>query len=163
VHNFILDLGYDVNLFPNKTWEIMGKPKLIWSLVQLILANQHNIVPIGQLTRAPVNIDGVRSIVDFEVIEIMDDSQPYLALKGLEWAFGNQVIIDLKRREMIFEAGDLKVVAPLDPTEGKRYIDPMRENEIDNLYNMTTWMDGYVNPTRDGALSLRIIISCASD
>jgi hypothetical protein len=85
----------------------------------------------------PVNIDGVRSIADFEVIEIVDDSQPYPTLMGLEWAFDNHEIINLKRREMIFEVGDLKVTMPLDPTEGKRYIEPTKGNEIDNLYNMT--------------------------
>jgi hypothetical protein len=31
-----------------------------------------------------VNIDGVRSVVDFEVIEIVDDSRPYPTLMGLE-------------------------------------------------------------------------------
>jgi hypothetical protein len=35
--------------------------------------------------------------------------------------------------------------------------------EIDILYNMTTCMDDYVNPTTDGALSWRSISSCASD
>jgi len=29
--NIILYLGYDVNVIPKKTWEMMGKPKLIWS------------------------------------------------------------------------------------------------------------------------------------
>jgi hypothetical protein len=135
--NVILDLGSDVNVLPKKTWEMMGKPKLIWSLVQLRLVNQHKIVPIGRLLGVPVNIDGVRSIAYFEVIEIMDDSHPYPMLMGLEWAFENQVIINLKKREMIFEVGDLKVTAPLDLTEGKRYIEPTKGNEIDNLYNMT--------------------------
>jgi hypothetical protein len=37
---------------------------------------------------------------------------------------------------MIFEVGDLKVTASLDPTEGKRYIQPAKGNEINNLYNM---------------------------
>jgi hypothetical protein len=49
-----------------------------------------------------VNIDGVRSVADFEVIEIVDDSQPYPTLMGIEWEFDNQEIINLKRREMIF-------------------------------------------------------------
>jgi hypothetical protein len=66
-----------------------GKPKLIWSLVQLRLDYQHKIVSIDRLTGVPMNIDGVRSVVDFEVIKIMDDSHPYLALMGLEWAFEN--------------------------------------------------------------------------
>jgi hypothetical protein len=35
VDNVILDLGSDVNVLPKKTWEMMGKPKLIWSPVQL--------------------------------------------------------------------------------------------------------------------------------
>jgi hypothetical protein len=70
-----------------------------------------------------VDINGVRSVVDFEVIEIMDDSQPYPTPMGLEWAFYNQGIINIKRREMIFEFIDLKVASPLDPTEGNRYIE----------------------------------------
>jgi hypothetical protein len=64
---------------------------------------------------------------------------------------------------MIFEVGDLKVTAPLDPIEGKRYIEPTRGNYIDNLYNMIVWMDDYVNPTVNGALSWRIISYYALD
>jgi hypothetical protein len=98
--------------------------------------NQHKIVSIGRLTGVPMNIDGVHNMEDFEVIEIVDDSQPYPTLMGLEWAFDNQEIINLKRREMIFEVGDLKVTAPLDPSEGKRYTESTRGNDIDNLYNL---------------------------
>jgi hypothetical protein len=46
---------------------------------------------------------------------------------------------------MIFEVGDLKFITPLDLTEGKRYIEPTRGNQIENLYNMNAWMDDYVN------------------
>jgi hypothetical protein len=66
-----------------------------------------------------VNIDGVSSVEYFEVIEIVDDSKPYPTLMGLEWAFDNQEIINLKRREMIFEFEDLKVTTPLDPIRRK--------------------------------------------
>jgi hypothetical protein len=52
-----------------------------------------------------VNIDGVRNMEDFEVIEIVDDSQPHPKMMGLEQYFDNQEIINLKRREMIFEFG----------------------------------------------------------
>jgi hypothetical protein len=92
----------------------------------------------------------------------MDDSKPYQTLMGLEWEFDNQVITNLNQREMIFEVRNLKVTIPLDPIKGKRYIEPTRENDIDNLYNMTTWMDHYVNPTLYVALSWRSISSCAS-
>jgi hypothetical protein len=66
-------------------------------------------------------------------------------------------------REMIFEVVDLKVTTRLDPLEGKRYIEPTRGNDIDNLYNMTTQMVDYVKPTANGALSWRSISSCASN
>jgi hypothetical protein len=64
----------------------------------------------------PVNIDGVCNMSYFEVIEIVDVSQPYPSLMGLEWAVDNQAIINLKRREMILEVMDLKVTAPSDPS-----------------------------------------------
>jgi hypothetical protein len=89
VDNFILVLGFEVNFLPKHTWELMGKPKLVWSLVQLRLTNQHKIVPISHLTRVPVNIDGVHNVADFELIDIVDEIQPYLALMGLEWDFDN--------------------------------------------------------------------------
>jgi hypothetical protein len=88
--NVILDLGSDVNVLPRQMWEMMGKPKLVWSTVQLRLANQHKIIPIGRLVGVPVNIDGVCSVADFEVIEIVDNSQSYPTFLGLDWAFDNQ-------------------------------------------------------------------------
>jgi len=58
---------------------------------------------------------------------------------------------------MTFEVGDLKFPMPLDPTEGRIYVEPTRggfsPKEIDNLYNVTTEKEDYVNPTIDGALS----------
>jgi hypothetical protein len=115
--------------------------------------NHHKIVPIGQLKGVPMNIDGVCNVAYFEVIKILSDIQPYPTQMGLEWAFDNQAIINMKRREMTFEFGDLKFNAPLDPTKGKRYIEIARGKDIDNLYNTIVWMDDYVNPTTDGTLS----------
>jgi hypothetical protein len=67
----------------------------------------------------------------------------------------------LKRREIIFEVGDMKVTSRLDPSEGKRYIEPTRGDNIENLYNMIARMEDYVNPIMDGALIWRSINSCA--
>jgi hypothetical protein len=36
-----------------------------------------------------VNIEGVKTKADFEVIEIMDDSNPYPSLLGIDWEFDN--------------------------------------------------------------------------
>jgi hypothetical protein len=41
------------------------------------------------MTRVNVNIDGVHNKTYFEVIEIVDEGKPYLALLGLNWDFDN--------------------------------------------------------------------------
>jgi len=49
VDKVILDLGLDANVLPKQTWEQMGRPALQWSLIQLRMANQQNIIPMGWL------------------------------------------------------------------------------------------------------------------
>ena len=111
----ILDLGSDMNVLTKQTWEQMGSPKLARSPIHLHLANQQRVLPLSRLPQVPVDIDGVRSFADFEVIEIIGDSRPYPALLGIDWAIGNMSIIDLKRRQMTFEDRQIRVIAPLDP------------------------------------------------
>ena len=76
----------------------MGKPILEWSPIQLRLANQQKIVPLGRFSNVPLDIEGVSTFENFEVIEIIDDSNPYLAFLGIEWALDNYAVINLKRR-----------------------------------------------------------------
>ena len=40
IDEVVLDLGYEVNVMMNQTWEIMAKPKLAFSAIQLRLENQ---------------------------------------------------------------------------------------------------------------------------
>jgi hypothetical protein len=47
----------------------MGEPKLSYSLVHLILSNQHKVLPIGRLKGVATNLDGVHTKEDFEVID----------------------------------------------------------------------------------------------
>ena len=100
-HN-ILDLGSDVNVFRRVTWEMMGKPRLTQSPIQLRLSNQHKIIPTGRLACINVDIDGLCSITDFDVIEIVDANNPYHALLGLDWAFDNQEIVNLEKKQELF-------------------------------------------------------------
>jgi hypothetical protein len=74
----------------------MGEPTLGYSHVQLKLENQHKVLPIGRLKGVTIDLDGVRTKADFEVIEIVDDTTPYPTFLGLDWAFDNQTIINLK-------------------------------------------------------------------
>jgi hypothetical protein len=147
----MLDLGSDVNIFPKKYWEVMGKPKLVWSPIQLWLANQYKIYPIGRLEQVEVNIEGVKTKVDFEVIEIMDESDPYPALLGIDWAFDNNVVLNLKKRQMSFETDTLHVVTPLDPYEGdidimSQWMRMHESSVIENIYKITGHKGGLHQP-----------------
>ena len=55
----ILDLGSEVNVIMKQTLELMGKPKLRYSPIQLNLTNQQKVNPLGRLSNIPINIDGV--------------------------------------------------------------------------------------------------------
>jgi len=54
-------------------------------------------------------------------------ANPYPTLLGTEWAFDNNSIINLKKRHMRFEDGRNKVTAPIDPMEGKGYVESVKE------------------------------------
>jgi hypothetical protein len=67
-----------------KTWALMGKPNFIYSPIRLRMANQQAVSPFGILEHVSVDIDGVRTFANFEVIEIVDDNCPYLVLLGID-------------------------------------------------------------------------------
>jgi hypothetical protein len=117
----VLDLGSKVNVIMKNTWALMGKPRLIYSPIWLRMANQQAVRPFGRLEHVPVDVDGVSTFVDFEVIDIVHDSCPYAMLLGIDWDFNNSTIVDLKKRRMTFESNGLKVIAPLDSNEGHKY------------------------------------------
>jgi hypothetical protein len=43
----VLDLGSEVNVMTKKTWALMGKMKLIYSPIRLMMANQQAVSPFG--------------------------------------------------------------------------------------------------------------------
>ena len=108
----------------------MGELTQGYSPIQLKIENQHRVIPIGRLKGIPVDLDGVLTMEDFEVIDIVDNSTPYPSLLGLDWAFDNQSIINLKTRKMIFESGEYRDITPLDPSEGGRYVELVTDNFI---------------------------------
>jgi hypothetical protein len=60
-------------------------------------------------------------VVEFEFIEIMEDKGPNHTLLGIDWAYENYAVIDLKKDTMTFEANGIKLVQPLDLYVGPRY------------------------------------------
>ena len=163
----ILDLGSDVNILTRQTWESMGKLRLVWSPVQLRLANQSKVLPVGRLTQVPVEIEGLKTYVDFEVIDIVDDANPSPTLLGIEWAINNQTIINFNKIILTFEDSYIMAIAPIDPLEGQRYVDPVnsegQRDYLDQIYNITSTRDDYVNPTTDIKISWCNVNSYTSD
>jgi hypothetical protein len=88
--------------------------------------NQQYVIPFEILEHVPVDIDGVRTFSNFEVIEIVGDSCPYPVLLGIDWAFNNSTVVDLKKIRMTFEGDGLRFISPLDPDQGQRYEEPIR-------------------------------------
>jgi hypothetical protein len=66
---------------------------------------------------------------------------------------------------MTFESGEYRVTAPLDPSEGERFVEPtcLDLEEISQLYITTTHDEDYAKPTAYGVLIWRSITSCATD
>jgi len=65
------------------------------------MENQKKIFSLGRLLGVTVDIEGFYT-TNFQVIEIVDDNNPYPTLLGLNWAFDNMDIINLKKIQMIF-------------------------------------------------------------
>ena len=119
----ILDLGFDVNVLTWKTWESMGKLHFEWSPIQLQLSNQVKDLPIGWLSQVPIDIEGLHTITNFEIINIVDDTNPYPALLEINWAIDNHTIINFKKKILSFKDNEMIVVSPIDPLEGQRYVE----------------------------------------
>lgn len=68
---------------------------------------------------------------------------------------------------MTFEGHNIRIIAPLDPSMGPCYAEPIRveeeTRETDNFYKMTVTPDDYINPITDGMLSWHSASSCTLD
>lgn len=76
---------------------------LQWSLIQLRMENQQKIIHMGRLHGVTMDIEGTSALDDFEVIEIVDDNNPYLMLLGIDWSIDMNGVINLKKRKFSFE------------------------------------------------------------
>ena len=101
------------------------------------------------------------------MIDIVDDTNMYPALLGIDSVIDNQTIINFKKRILTFEDSYLWVVTPIDPLEVQRYVEKVNSEVqggyLDNIYNIMSAMENYVNPMDEGNLSWRSISSYTSD
>ena len=131
------------------------------------MVNQQKIFPMGRLQVVTVDIEGAIIEKCFEVIEIVDDSNPYPALLGIDWATNMNGVINLKKWKIIFDKKSLRIVIPLDPTEGAHYAEPVHDQRSDDdleyIYKTTTRDQDWLNPTAEGRISWEHTESCTAD
>ena len=103
----------------------MGKTWLDWSPIQLRIENHSKVLPIGGLSQVLVEVKGLRTYGYFEEIDIVNDTNPYPTLLGIDWTIDNKTIINFKKRILSFEDSKIRVFTVIDPLEGKRYVEPI--------------------------------------
>lgn len=59
------------------------------------MVNQQKIFPMGRLQGVTIDIEGASAQVDFEVIDIVDDINPYPLLLGIHWTTDINRVINL--------------------------------------------------------------------
>ena len=67
---------------------------------------------------------------------------------------------------MTFEGKGLRVIVPLDPSQGERYTEPVIDEDqdvLDHIYNITAKEEDYVNPTTEGIMDWQCDNSCMTD
>ena len=87
-----------------------------------------------------VDVEGMNTYVDFDVIEVVDDGGSYSTLMGIGWANDSMGVINFKKWVMTFKNQDIGVIAPMDPPEGRRYIEPIKDEDgrsWDHAYNIS--------------------------
>jgi len=57
---------------------------------------------MGRLQGVTVDIEGASALADFEVIDIMDDNNPYPVILEIDLAIGMNGVINLKKHMMSF-------------------------------------------------------------
>ena len=83
--------------------------------------------PIGRVSNLFVDIEGMKTHADFDVIEVVEDGGSYPTLLGIGWANDSMAVINFKKQVMTFENQDVRVITPMDPQEGRRYIEPVKD------------------------------------
>jgi hypothetical protein len=81
----VLDEETHVNIMPESTWEIFGKPVMIPSLVRIGLFKGKMIALCGRVTNIPMIAHETSTEEDIEVIRFVEDSSPFPLLFSKNW------------------------------------------------------------------------------
>ena len=118
--------------------------------MQLWLGKQTKVKPIGRVSNLVVDVEGMNTRADFDIIEVVYGEWSYPTLLGIGWADDSMVVINFKKWMMMFENQDIRVIAPMDLHEGRQYIELVKDEvvrEWDHTYNISEY---YIHSTANG-------------
>jgi hypothetical protein len=87
----VLDEETHVNIMPESTWEILGKPAMIPSLGRIGLFKGKMITLCGRVTNIPMISHETSTEEDFEVIRFVEYNTPFPLLLGKTWIEKDQI------------------------------------------------------------------------
>ena len=94
----------------------------------------------------------MNTYVEFDVIEVVDGRGSYPALLGIGSANDILAVINFKKCVMTFENPDIRVIAPMGSIEERRYVEPVKEEDVrgwDHAYNI---LEDYIHLNANGEL-----------
>lgn len=123
---------------------------------------------MGRLHGVTVDIEGVSAPDNFEVKNIFDDSNLYPTLLGINWAIDMNEVINLKKKKISFDRKLLWVVVWLEPAEGLRYTELVRnyeesDDDLYQIYKIITRDQESINLMADGRIAWDQECSCTSN
>jgi hypothetical protein len=103
----VLDEETQVNIMIEKIWEILRNPTLIPSLGGIGLFRGNLINLCGNLTRIPMNTNGILTEEDFEIVKFNENSALFTMLLGKTWIERDQArrkeeeeVLEQKKQEL---------------------------------------------------------------
>jgi hypothetical protein len=101
------------------------------------LSQSYRLTSLIHMYKITLQFVGIKTR-DVIVIKIMGEYDPYPTLLGIDWAFENNVVLNLKKWQMLFEANTLHVITSLDPNEGGGYKELVDEDVQISIIEIST-------------------------
>ena len=86
--------------------------------------------PIGCVSNLVVDVEGMNAYDAFGVFEVVDGGGSFPTLLGIGWANNSMEMINFKKHMMKFEDQYIIFISHVDPNEGKRYIEPVKDEVV---------------------------------
>jgi hypothetical protein len=86
-----LDEETQVNTMTEETWEILGKPTVVYSLGRIGLFKGKMITLCERVINVPIIVHGTSNEEEFKVIQFVGDSTPFPLLLCKTWIEKDQI------------------------------------------------------------------------